>query len=92
MSPQANTLTPDERAVLEIIRDLAPNAYALTIFDAVSTSNGEKLSMGLIYVILHSLSIMGLVTLKRGEPTPELGGRAKLLAHLTDAGAEALKR
>ncbi len=87
MSPQANTLTPDERTVLEAIRDLGLNAYGATIFDAL----GEKLSLGLIYVILHSLSIMGLVTLKRGEPTPERSMRAKLFAHLTEAGTEALK-
>ena len=73
------TLTTDERAVLDAISRLAPNAYGVTIYEAL----GERLSFGRIYIILHSLAADGLITLNSGDPTPERGGRPKLFAQLS---------
>ncbi len=80
-------LTAVQREILDAVRRLTPNAYGLTIYDALLGGY----SFGKIYVALDELEAKGLVVSEHKGATPERGYREKRFVSLTDAGTEALK-
>jgi DNA-binding PadR family transcriptional regulator len=84
-------LSRSEEYVLLAVWRLRGNAYTLSILDQVSEVTGYQWQIGAIYVPLEKLRKKGYLKKKRGDPTPERGGRSKFLYELTDSGRKALK-
>lgn len=78
-------LSDYDRRVLRAVRDLAPDAYGVTLHEVLGGS------LGAIYVALEAMEDAGLVTSRDGPPLPERGGRRKRYWALTIGGAAALR-
>ncbi len=76
-----------ELMVLLAIRNLAPNAYGVSIAQEIKTHGGHDLSLAGIYSTLERLARKGLVKGVRGEPTSIRGGKARTYFSITAAGA-----
>jgi DNA-binding PadR family transcriptional regulator len=85
-------LTRSEEYVLLAVWRLKNNAYSISILEQVSAVTGYRWQIGAIYVPLEKLRKKGYLRKYRGAPTPERGGRSKLLYELTAAGKKALKQ
>ena len=84
-------LTRSEEYVLLAVWRLKDNAYSITILDQVSQVTGYRWQIGSIYVPLEKLRKKGYLRKQKGAPTPERGGRSKLLYELTVTGKKALR-
>jgi PadR family transcriptional regulator PadR len=62
------------------------NASGIPIAREIEASSGRNVALGSIYAALSRLEERGLLISALGEPTPERGGRAKALFHLTAKG------
>ena len=71
--------------LLALIR-LGEEAYGVPISDAIEKSSGREVALGSVYITLARLERKGLVSSRQGEPTPELGGRAKTYFRVTAKG------
>lgn len=76
--------------MLAILR-LRPEAYGVSIQDEIEKRTGKRPATGSIYAALDRLEQKGFITAKRGAPTPERGGRAKLFFNLTAKGSTTLQ-
>jgi len=81
-----------EQLVLFAVLHLEPDAYGVTVRQAIEDRAGRSVSAGAIYTTLERLEARGLVTSKWGEPTRERGGKRKRFYRLTAGGREALGR
>jgi PadR family transcriptional regulator len=63
--------------VYSAVRRLQPNAYGVTIMDAVNETLEQDRSFGWLYVTLDKLEADGFLTSEWGEATPERGNRRK---------------
>ena len=81
----------EQMTMLAILR-LHPDAYGISIQDELRERTGRAPSIGSIYAALDRLERKGLVEGRRGEPTPERGGRAKLHFTLTAGGSATLEQ
>jgi DNA-binding PadR family transcriptional regulator len=79
-----------EEIILLSIWRLQENAYGITILDEVAKATGKAWLTGSIYASLGRLLKRKLVESYEGEPTPERGGRRKVLYKLTPLGQQAL--
>lgn len=79
----------EEIILLSIVR-LGQEAYGMAIRQEVIKATGKKWLLGAIYGPLGRLQKNGYVITKKGEPTPERGGRAKVYYQVTPKGKEAL--
>ena len=79
-----------EEIILLSIWRLQENAYGITILDEVARATGKAWLTGSIYASLGRLLKRKLVQSYEGEPTPERGGRRKVLYKLTPQGQKAL--
>jgi DNA-binding PadR family transcriptional regulator len=79
-----------EEIILLSIWRLQENAYGITILDEVTKATGKTWLTGSIYASLGRLLKRKLVESYAGEPTPERGGRRKVLYKLTPLGQKAL--
>jgi DNA-binding PadR family transcriptional regulator len=52
-------------------------AYGAQISRYIEDASGREISQASVYVALERLERKGLVTSRRGEPTPQRGGRAR---------------
>lgn len=77
--------------LLAVIR-LGDNAYGVPISDTIEEASGREVAAGSIYVTLERLEAKGLVTSRRGESTPERGGRAKTYYQITGKGMRAVRQ
>jgi DNA-binding PadR family transcriptional regulator len=75
--------------MLAVLR-LAGNAYGASIAEELEKWTGRRHSSGAIYTTLERLETKGYVGSREGEPSPERGGRAKLLFRLTGSGQKIL--
>lgn len=82
---------PFEELVLLAVLALGDNAYGVTIRDEVEARTGRKSSYGAIYATLDRLERKGFLSSRRGEPTPERGGKAKRFFTIDGAGISALE-
>lgn len=82
-------MRPLEQAILETVHTLQPNAYGVTIQNLCEERLGY-VSYGSVYRAIEKLEELWMITTKRGDPTPERGGRAKLFVFLTPIGERAI--
>ena len=63
----------------------------MPISDTIEKASGRDVAAGSIYITLDRLEAKGLVTSRRGESTPERGGRAKTYYQITGKGVRAIR-
>ncbi len=80
-----------EQIVLLAMIRLNKNAYGMTIRMEIDERIGRSVSIGAVYTTLERLEKKGLIVSKRGESTPQRGGKAKRYFHPTTAGKNKLK-
>lgn len=78
MGSQKPYLGEFEELVLLAIIALEDNAYGVSIRRLLEERTGRNISFGAIYTTLERLKKKGYISPRRGEPTNERGGRAKL--------------
>jgi PadR family transcriptional regulator PadR len=71
--------------LLALIR-LGDDAYGVPISREIEERGGREVALGSVYATLERLEDKGLVSSDLGEPTPELGGRAKKYFRATPKG------
>lgn len=81
-----------EQLVLFAVLHLEPEAYGVTIRQAIEAKAGRTVSSGAVYTTLERLESRGLVLSTWGPSTPERGGKRKRYYQLETAGREALAR
>lgn len=84
-------ITRTEEIILTAVIILKGNAYGITIRDYIKKVTGEEWSFANIYDPLNKLTQKEYVRKIEGEPTPERGGRRKILYEITKDGMLALK-
>jgi DNA-binding PadR family transcriptional regulator len=80
-----------EQMVLAAVLRLEQQAYGAAILTEIATRTGRRVSSGALYVTLDRLEDKGLIETRRGDPTPERGGRPKRFVRVTRDGLEALR-
>lgn len=83
-------LTLNEEIILIAICRLGGSAHGAGIHDRISELTGKDIVYGTLYNSLEYLIRKGLVVSKKGEPTPERGGKRKTVYSITSAGQTAL--
>jgi DNA-binding PadR family transcriptional regulator len=81
----------EQQVLLAIVRQ-HPSAYGVSISDEIKKRTGREYPLGSIYAALDRLENNGLVERRRGAPTAERGGRAKIFFHVTAPGEAALEQ
>ncbi|MGD8779742.1 MAG: helix-turn-helix transcriptional regulator [Ignavibacteria bacterium] len=84
-------LARTEEIILTAVIILKGNAYGITIRDYIKKVTGEEWSFAKIYDPLNKLTQKEYVIKIEGEPTPERGGRRKILYEITEDGINSLK-
>src|SRR5262245_53240127 len=90
--PASSDLTATDQHVLLATLRLHPNGYGVSIRDEIEQQTGRTLSFGTLYAVLERLTANGYLASRRGEPTAERGGRAKLYFTVTAPGQAALQQ
>jgi len=85
-------LTLNEEVLLLAILKLSDNAYPVTIREEVIKMTKKKIVYGALYNSLDNLLKKDLVESRKGDPTPEKGGKSKIYFSLTQQGMMALQR
>lgn len=81
-----------EHLVLLAVLRLDADAYGMRVRREIAGRTARDVTIGAVYSTLERLESKGLVTGDLSHPTPERGGRAKRLFHLTGAGIRAVNR
>ena len=84
-------LSRSEEIILLAVWRLEGNAFGISIRDQVSEATGYEWTLGAVYVPLDKLARKGYVVKSYSRPTPQRGGRSKVLYHLTPRGKKALR-
>lgn len=69
---------------------LGSNAYGVTIHERICDISGKNVAYGAVYNALKSLAQKGFIKSRKGEATPERGGRAKTYYKIEALGQHAL--
>lgn len=77
--------------VLALLR-LEERAYGVTVRQEIELRTKRDVSIGAVYATLDRLEKKGYVQSRRGDPTPERGGRSKRFFRVTAKGVEAASR
>lgn len=80
-----------EQMVLSAILRLGDHAYGAAILTEIAAQTGRHVSSGALYATLDRLEDKGLIATRRGDPTPERGGRPKRFVRVTRQGLGALR-
>jgi DNA-binding PadR family transcriptional regulator len=83
-------LTLKEETILIALLKLGGEGHGPSLRDELIALSGKSVVYGTLYNSLEYLIRKGYVRSKRGEPTPERGGKAKSLYRITRKGREAL--
>jgi PadR family transcriptional regulator PadR len=81
-----------ELLVLLAVIQLGDESYGVPIAEAIEKGCTRPVALSSVYVALGSLARKGLVVSRRGEPTAERGGRAKIHFQVTPAGLREARR
>ena len=84
-------LTDFELMILLASLRVGDDAYGVRIARELEETAGRSAQLAAIYAALDRMESRGLVGSALGEPTPERGGRAKRLFHVTPQGLEQTK-
>ncbi|HEX4168409.1 MAG TPA: helix-turn-helix transcriptional regulator [Bryobacteraceae bacterium] len=77
--------------VLALLR-LQDRAYGVTVRQEIQFRIKRDVSIGAVYATLDRLETKGYVKSRRGEPTPERGGRSRRFFRVTAKGVGAVNR
>jgi PadR family transcriptional regulator, regulatory protein PadR len=77
--------------VLALLR-LEDRAYGVTVRQEIELRIKREVSIGAVYATLDRLEKKGYVKSRRGDPTPERGGRSKRFFRVTAKGITAANR
>jgi DNA-binding PadR family transcriptional regulator len=77
--------------VLALLR-LGDEAYGVTVRQEIEARTKREVSIGAVYATLDRLEGKGYVKSRRGDPTPERGGRSKRFFNVTAKGVAAVNR
>ncbi len=80
-----------EHIVLLAVLRLGEQAYGVTIWEEIGKRTGRTVMIGAVYATLDRLEAKRHISSRRGDPTPERGGRAKRFFKITPRGAMALE-
>lgn len=81
-----------EQVVVLALLHLKDRAYGITVRQEIQSRTNRDVSIGAVYATLDRLERKGYVTSRRGDPTPERGGRSKRFFRVTAKGLTALER
>lgn len=77
--------------ILALLR-LEDRAYGVTVRQEIEFRTKREVSIGAVYATLDRLETKGYVKSRRGNPTPERGGRSKRFFRVTAKGVAAVNR
>ena len=77
--------------VLALLR-LGDEAYGVSVRQEIESRTRREVSIGAVYATLDRLERKGYVKSRRGDPTPERGGRSKRFFRVTAKGIVAVNR
>ncbi len=83
-------LSVNEEVLLYAIMSKNEDAYGFTILKEVMEITGKKVVYGTLYNSLDNLVRKGFITVHKGEPTAERGGKRKVYYKITKLGKENL--
>jgi PadR family transcriptional regulator PadR len=81
-----------EHVVALALLRLEDRAYGVTVRQEIESRTKREVSIGAVYATLDRLEAKGYVKSRRGDPTPERGGRSKRFFRITPKGAAAVNR
>jgi DNA-binding PadR family transcriptional regulator len=81
----------EHMVVLALLR-LEDQAYGVTVRQEIEFRTKREVSIGAVYATLDRLESKGYVKSRRGDPTPERGGRSKRFFRVTAKGVTAVNR
>src|SRR5271170_3248325 len=81
-----------EHIVLLALLRLEDRAYGVTVRQEIEFRTEREVSIGAVYATLDRLETKGYVKSRRGDPTPERGGRSKRFFRVTPKGVAAVNR
>jgi len=81
-----------EHLVLLSVMVLGADAYGVSIRRHLKTVIDRDVSIGALYATAQRLEKKGLITSRKGEATPERGGKAKRYFDITADGVGCLKQ
>jgi PadR family transcriptional regulator PadR len=81
-----------EHIVLLALLRLEDRAYGVTVRQEIEFRTEREVSIGAVYATLDRLETKGYVRSRRGDPTPERGGRSKRFFRVTPKGVAAVNR
>jgi DNA-binding PadR family transcriptional regulator len=76
-------LSQFEFMTLVAMMRLEDDAYGVAIAREIEAASGREVALASLYLALGRLEANGLIESRRGEPTPERGGRAKTYFKVT---------
>src|SRR5260370_3816155 len=79
-----------ELTVVLALLGMADRAYGVTVRQEIEFRTKRDVSIGAVYATLDRLETKGYVKSRRGDPTPERGGRAKRFFQVTATAVAAL--
>jgi PadR family transcriptional regulator, regulatory protein PadR len=87
-----NVLSPLQRQLLAIL-DRDGELYGVPLLNEINEGRPwlRQVSIGSLYDAMDRLEDQGMVTSRRGDPTPERGNRRKRFWTLTEKGRAALR-
>ena len=85
-------LTDFELMLLLAVLRVGEDAYGVPIARELEETGGRSATLAAVYLALERMRQRGLVSSRKGEPTPQRGGRAKKLFRITPAGLRAVRR
>ncbi len=81
-----------EFAVLATLLRHGGEAYGAQVRQSIEELLERSVSIGAVYATLVRLETKGYVRSRRGEPTPERGGKSKRFFQVLASGRSALRR
>jgi DNA-binding PadR family transcriptional regulator len=80
-----------EYILITVAAGLGENAYGAAIREEIERSMRRTCSIGALYTTIDRLETKGLLKTWMGEATPQRGGRAKRMVHVTPKGVLAAR-
>jgi DNA-binding PadR family transcriptional regulator len=81
-----------ELTVMLALLRLGEDAYGVPIAREIEVSSDREVAIASVYAALERLERKGFVNSRRGEPTPERGGRAKQFFRVTAQGLRQVRK
>jgi PadR family transcriptional regulator, regulatory protein PadR len=81
-----------ELTVMLALLRLGEHAYGVPIAREIEASSDREVAIASVYAALERLERKGFVHSRKGEPTPERGGKAKRFFHVTALGLRRVRK